>query len=352
VRKFVGVCALFAVVGAAAPMTTLAFADADDASVTGEKLEAMKAEYRRPSEIPSPSDNAYSPERATLGKALFFDPRLSGSGAISCASCHNPALGWSDGLTVGIGHMGSRLTRHSPTIENLAWGGPYFWDGRAESLEEQAKGPLQSPTEMNMSTDAERIVTSIEGYKSAFAGAYPGEPVTIDTIAKAIASFERTVISGKAPFDRWIEGDENAISQAAKRGFALFSDKANCAACHSGWRFTDDGFHDIGIKSQDKGRGAVLEGVPVLQYAFKTPTLRNVALRAPYEHDGSQKTLRDVIDFYDGGYESRPSLSPDIKKLNLTEREKDDLIAFLYTLTGSEPVVLPVLPQSQSYAAK
>lgn len=349
--KFISVFALLALAGAA-PMTTLARADADNAGLTADKLEMMKAEYRRPSEVPSPSDNAYSPQRAALGKALFFDPRLSGSGAISCASCHNPALGWSDGLTVGIGHMGSRLGRHSPTIENLAWSGPYFWDGRADSLEEQAKGPLQSPTEMNMSPDAERMVASIEGYKSAFAAAYPGETVSIGTIAKAIASFERTVVSGRAPFDRWIEGDENAISQDAKRGFALFNGKANCAACHSGWRFTDDGFHDIGIKSQDKGRGAVLEGIPALQYAFKTPTLRNVALRAPYEHDGSQKTLRDVIDFYDGGYESRPSLSSDIKKLDLTEGEKADLIAFLYTLTGSEPVVLPVLPQNQSYAAK
>jgi cytochrome c peroxidase len=353
VRRLFCIGALLVAIGCS-PIVASTFANAenpvlDDAA----KLEALKTEYRRPPDVPSPPDNSYSRERSNLGKSLFFDPRLSGSGIISCASCHNPGLGWADGLQTGLGNMGSHLTRRTPTIENLAWGGPYFWDGRAETLEEQAKGPLQSPTEMNKALlDVTQTVTSIAGYRSAFAAAYPGEPLNIDTIAKAIANFERTVVSGQAPFDRWVEGDEHAISDAAKRGFLLFDGKANCATCHSGWRFTDDGFHDIGVKSDDKGRGAVVTGIPALDHAFKTPTLRNVALRAPYQHDGSERTLRDVIDFYDGEYVNRESLSSDIKRLNLSDREKDDLVAFMQTLTGNDPVVLPLLPQAGALAGR
>jgi cytochrome c peroxidase len=315
-------------------------------------LATMKNDYRRPAEVPAPADNSYAPQRAELGKKLFFDPRLSGSGAISCASCHNPALSWEDGLPTGIGHMGNRLGRHSPTVEDLAWGGPYFWDGRAASLEDQAKGPLQSAGEMNMPlADVTRTVESMPEYTSAFAKAYPGEALSIDTIAKAIANYERTIVSGTAPFDRWIEGEEGALSEAAKHGFTLFNGKAGCAECHSGWRFTDDGFHDIGLKSDDLGRGALpgplTTGNPVLQHAFKTPTLRNVGMRAPYMHDGSKKSLREVIDLYDGGFIERQSLSTHVKRLNLMESEKRDLVAFMQSLTGkADLVVLPVLPKN------
>lgn len=310
-------------------------------------LEEMKADYRRPSEVPAPPDNAPTSERAALGKTLFFDPRLSGSGAISCASCHNPSLGWADGLAIGLGHMGTRLARHTPGIENLAWGGPYFWDGRADTLEQQAKAPILAQAEMSMPAErAVETISSLAGYRAAFARAYPGEAITIDTIAKAIANYERTIVSGPAPFDRWIEGEQTAISESAKRGFVLFNTTADCATCHSGWRFTDDGFHDTGVKSPDRGRGKLMSGVPVLEYAFKTPTLRNVALSAPYMHDGSLKTLNDVIDFYDHGFVSRRSLSPHVKRLNLGKHEKADLIAFLNSLTSdSKPVVLPDLPQ-------
>ena len=309
-------------------------------------LEELKADYRRPTEIPSPPENLYTPARAELGKMLFFDPRLSGSGALSCASCHNPALSWSDGLKTGIGHMGTRLARHSPTIENLAWGGPYFWDGRAETLEDQATGPIQAEAEMNM--PAALVVGSVAstpGYRVAFARAYPGEAISLDTIGKAIANYERTIVSGQAPFDRWTEGAESAIGEDAKRGFILFNTKADCAVCHSGWRFTDDGFHDVGLKSKDKGRGVIVAGVPALQYAFKTPSLRNIALSSPYMHDGSQKTLLEVVDFYDRGFIKRPSLSPHIKRLGLSAQEKSDLVTFLETLTGDNtPVTLPNLP--------
>lgn len=313
-------------------------------------LNAMMSDYQRPSEIPAPSGNEYSPQRAALGRALFFDPRLSGSGALSCASCHNPALAWADGLKTGIGHMGSRLPRHTPAIENLAWGGPFFWDGRAATLEEQAKGPLAADKEMNMPlASVASTVASMSGYQSAFASSYPGEPITIDTIAKAIANFERTVVSPEAPFDRWIEGDDEAVSDAAKRGFVLFNTKARCAVCHQTWRFTDDGFRDIGVRSSDKGRGRIVQGLPLSQFAFKTPSLRNVALRAPYMHDGSERTLRAVIDFYAGGFIQRASLSPDIKRIDLSEEEKRDLVAFLETLTSDSATTgVPVLPQRYS----
>ena len=193
-------------------------------------LESLRVEFLRPSTIPFPEDNQFSEERSELGRQLFFDPRLSGSGAISCATCHNPALGWEDGLAKGLGHMGTRLGRHSPTIENLAWGGPYFWDGRAATLEEQAKGPLVSDAEMNMPhEDVVAVVASIPGYRAAFEVAYPDEPLNIDTIAKAIANFERSVVSADAPFDRWMQGDEAAISDKAKQGFAIFNTKGNCS---------------------------------------------------------------------------------------------------------------------------
>src|SRR5882757_4464994 len=219
---------LATVAGAVLIVFTVAYAG-ERKSDPASALEVMKADYQRPSEIPTPKDNSYSPERADLGKSLFFDPRLSGSGAISCASCHNPALGWSDGLPTGIGHMGSRLGRHSPAIEDLAWGGPYFWDGRAATLEDQAKGPLQAGAEMNMPlAKVVTTVSSIANYRSAFTAAYSGGPITIDLIVTAIADFEKTIVSGLAPFDAWVDGDERAISESAKRGFQLFNGKSNC----------------------------------------------------------------------------------------------------------------------------
>src|SRR5262249_26848561 len=160
----------------------------------------------------------------------------------SCASCHNPALSWGDGLPRAIGHGMQQLGRRTPTILNLAWGHLLFWDGRASSLEEQALGLIASPGEMNMPLDEllSRI-TSIAEYRPLFEQAFPNESITKETVAKAIATYERTIVSGKAPFDRWVEGQSDAISEDAKRGFALFNGKANCAKCHGGWRFTDDG---------------------------------------------------------------------------------------------------------------
>jgi cytochrome c peroxidase len=306
----------------------------------------MKAQYRRPNVIPAPKNNPVTAAKTELGQMLFFDPRLSGPSTMSCATCHNPSLSWGDGLPTGIGSAGNHLARRSPSILNLAWAEALFWDGRADSLEQQAVGPIQAPGEMNQSMpQLLGSLKSIPGYRQAFEAAFPGEAISDVTIGKAIATFERGVVSAKAPFDRWIDGDENAINESAKRGFVTFNTKAHCAACHSGWRFTDDSFHDIGLPSGDLGRGALIPGVEPLQHAFKTPGLRNIANRAPYMHDGSIPTLTAVIRHYDGGFQKRPSLSADIFKLGLTEQDVRDVVAMLKTLTSVDPVInFPVLP--------
>jgi cytochrome c peroxidase len=303
--------------------------------------------YARPTAVPFPVDNAYTKAREALGRALFFDPRLSRSQVLSCASCHNPGFAWTDGLPRAVGHGMKELARRTPTIVDGAFANALFWDGRAATLEEQALGPIVAAGEMNM--DLESMVARVEaigGYRPLFADAYPGEPISPATVAKAIATFERTVVSGEAPFDRFVAGRTDAIPEDARRGFVLFNTSANCASCHSGWRLTDDSFHDIGVASDDIGRGKLVDLAP-MQHAFKTPTLRNVAIRAPYMHDGSEATLDDVIELYDrGGRQRRPSLSREIRPLGLSERDKHDLIAFLQTLTSVDaPVTVPVLPR-------
>lgn len=240
------------------------------------------------------------------------------------------------------------LGRRTPTVLNLAWTPALFWDGRAGTLEEQALGPIKAPGEMNLPVQkmVEKI-DAISAYKPLFSKAYPHEPINEKTVAKAIAAFERTLVSGKAPFDEWMAGDESAISDQAKRGFVLFNTKGNCVQCHSGWRLTDDSFHDIGVRAADRGRGSLIKHIPVMQFAFKTPTLRNVDHRAPYMHNGTEKTLDDVIELYNiGGRTKRPSLSSLMKPLNLTAQEKRELVAFLKSLTSKDPPIeFPILPR-------
>lgn len=308
-------------------------------------IQELKKQYVKPKAIPYPADNPYSKEREALGKMLFFDPRISGSQVMSCATCHNPSFSWGDSLPKAVGHGHKTLGRRTPTILNLAWAERTSWDGRAGSLEEQALGPIQAEGEMNQPIEGMVKRMSVL-YKKDFEKAYPGEPVTEKTIAKAIATFERGVVSGEAPFDKWIKGNESAISARAKNGFVLFNTKANCAACHSGSNFTDFGFHDIGVAGDDLGRGNVLKKIASMQYAFKTPTLRNVVERYPYMHDGSESTLEEVIEFYNlGGRVKRDSLSDQIRPLELTAAEKSDLLEFLKTLSSVDPpVALPKLP--------
>ncbi|MCV6588235.1 MAG: cytochrome-c peroxidase [Marinobacterium sp.] len=304
-----------------------------------------KAGYQRPDSIPFPADNPYSAEKAQLGKMLFFDQRLSRNFNMNCATCHNPSLGWEDGVPGAFGGQGETLSRHSPTTLNMAWSTSFFWDGRAPTLEEQIRGPVESPNEMNvpLTTVVERL-SKVPGYREWFARVFPGLGITSDNILKAIATYERTLVSGVAPFDRWIEGDENAISAAAKRGFTLFNGKAACNQCHSGWNFTDNQFHDIGLATDDNGRMGIT-GKANDQHAFKTPGLRNIRQRAPYMHNGSLASLEQVIIHYIGGGIPRSSRSPEMRPVPLNAGEMKDLEAFLDSLTGADqPVSLPVLP--------
>jgi cytochrome c peroxidase len=313
--------------------------------ITG--IDALKAQYRRPTTIPFPKDNLYTPQKLSLGKKLYFDTRLSVSFAQSCASCHTPAFGWADGLAVGVGFGMEKLGRHTPTIINAAWGEIFMWDGRLANLEEQALGPIESPGEMNMPMDQLiRRLNSIPEYKPLFATAFPGETISPKTLAKAIATYERTVVSEAAPFDEWVEGNEKAISEEAKRGFVLFNTKAKCSACHEGWNFTNDGFQDVGLPSDDIGRGKYVPGVVKMEHAFKTPGLREITRRNPYMHDGSLATLEEVIDHYDRGGVDRPSRSDLMQPLGLTSQEKSDLVTFLKTLTSElNPTSVPILPR-------
>jgi cytochrome c peroxidase len=305
--------------------------------------------YLRPAAAPAPADNKVTPDRVELGKALFFDPRLSGSNWISCATCHNPALGWSDGMPTGLGHGMQRLGRATPTIVNTAFNSIQMWDGRKATLEDQALGPIGADVEMNQPLpDLVKKLESIAGYRKMFDKAYPGEGVSTATIAKAIASFERTVLSTESAFDRWRTGNERAVSESAKRGFALFTGKANCSVCHSGFNFTDNGFHNIGVKdlgAEDLGRFNERK-IASMKGAFKTPTLRDIALTAPYMRNGVYKTLEEVVDHYDRGGDTKENLSPNVKPLGLTAQEKTDLVEFMKTLTGRPmQVAVPQLPQ-------
>lgn len=311
---------------------------------------ATKTDYLPPAAVPAPEDNATTPARVELGKHLFFDPRLSSSNWISCATCHNPALGWSDGLPTATGHGMHTLARATPTVLNTAYNTFQFWDGRAKTLEEQAVGPIQAGGEMNQNMEElVKELSEIKGYVAMFDKAYPGAGISEETIGKAIAAFERTVISTEAPFDRWLKGEEKAISAEAKRGFDLFEGKARCSICHQGFNFTDNGFHNLGLKTNgepDLGRYNVRK-VKVLRGAFKTPTLRDVTQTGPYMHNGMYKTLEEVIEHYNRGGDDKTDLSPNMQPLNLTAQEKADLVAFMKSLTSTNPmqVTIPVLPQ-------
>jgi cytochrome c peroxidase len=329
----------FAVFGLGASMSGLA----DSAHP---KRAQWQKDYLRPAEIPFPESNPYSEAKVRLGQMLFFDPILSGSQTQSCASCHNPALSWTDKLPRGVGEK--TMAVHTPTLLNVAWTPTLAWDGHFPSLEAVAFGPITNPGIMNLPeiTLIERL-TAIPGYVDAFDEAFGEGDITRKKIEAALATYQRTIVSGEAPFDRWIKGDEKAIDTAAKRGFDVFNGKADCADCHSDWAFTDASFHDIGTgKGNDIGRGKFFSTSVKLQYAFKTPTLRDVMRRAPYMHDGSLKTIEEVIDLYDRGGIDRPSRAKQIRPLQLTASEKTDLVSFLRTLTSApKPTPVPVLPR-------
>lgn len=323
-----------------------------------------------------PADNPMTRAKVALGSQLYFDPRLSKDSTIACATCHHPSMGWAENRPVSTGIAGQKGTRSAPTVVNRILGPTQFWDGRAKSLEEQALGPIGNPIEMGFSAEeAVARLNEIEGYRLQFQAIFGG-PATPERVAKALATFERTLLSGASKFDLYEralpffdyepeDGDEpeflqrmkealaaeekNRMSDSALRGRELFFGKATCSACHVGQDLTDELFHNLGIgmdaKEPDLGRYVVTK-VEKDKGAFRTPSVRNIALTAPYMHDGSLKTLREVVEHYNKGGTKNPWLSEKIVPLNLSEQDVLDLVAFMEEgLTGqTTPVVIPQLP--------
>jgi cytochrome c peroxidase len=297
-----------------------------------------------------PNDNPLTAESIALGRRLFYEGKLSGDGSLSCASCHNPLIGFTDGRKHSVGMGGKIGTRNAPSLINAAYVPLQFWDGRASSLEEQAAGPMANPIEMNQPHDI--TVSKLEAdlsYKADFAKAFGPGPVTITKVKYALASFERTLISGNSPFDRYeFATDKRALNPSAIRGLDIFRDpaKGNCTACHPISKtfalFTDGKFHNIGVGVDGEGNVTDPGRYPETKIeadkgAFKTPTLRNGALTGPYMHDGSLPTLKAVVEFYAGGGNSNAYLDKEIKAIKLSGIERADLVEFLRSLTGDMP---------------
>lgn len=295
--------------------------------------------------------NPQTPEKVELGKQLYFDKRLSSDNTVSCASCHDPAKGWSNGEATAEGVGGQRGGRSAPTILNSAYHRFQFWDGRAATLEDQALGPIANPIEMNLPIEeAVKRIAAIDGYAKQFQEVFGG-PVTEENLAKAIAAFERTIVSGNSPYDRFKAGDKTALSEQAAIGQKLFFGKANCSACHAGSHFSDNGFHNIGVgfdrDQPDLGREAISKMLGD-SGSFKTPPLRDIARTAPYMHDGSLATLEDVVEYYNKGGTANDFLDEELFPLELDDDQKAALVAFLKEgLTSDDypDVKAPELPE-------
>lgn len=300
--------------------------------------------------VPVPENNPITAEKVALGRELFYDKRLSSDDSVSCATCHNPLLGFTDGSMHSTGVGGKTGKRNAIALLNAAYDPSLFWDGRAPTLEAQIGTPMENPDEMNQ---PHAITVAKLGHDPAlkrdFDSAFGSGPITIGKIEMAIASFERMLISGNSPFDRYeFGGDKTALSASAVRGLQIFRDpnKGNCAACHTiGSRyalFTDGKFHNTGEGVDEEGNLIDLGRYTQTKMdadkgAFKTPSLRNVAESAPYMHDGKLKTLDDVVQFYAGGGNSNPYLDKEMKPLNLSARDRADLVEFLKSLSGELP---------------
>lgn len=313
-----------------------------------EELDAMSVLPGNIGKLPQqpeyPADNLPTKARIDLGHKLYFDKRLSRDHSMSCATCHDPEKGWSDGLPRAVGFENEELGRHSPTVINTAYNDVQFWDRRASTLEQQAVGPIFAAGEMN-SISEEYVVEMLKAapeYKGAFEAAY-GSEASIENIGKAIAAFERTVITEPSRFDQYVDGDKGILSDSEKRGLILFMTTASCTACHKGPNFTDNQCYSLGVRQEgplkfDEGRFAIT-GDPKDMAAFKTPGLRNVEQSAPYMHDGSLQTLEEVVEFYNKGGEKGEHRSKLIYPLNLSESQKADLVAFLRSLNGDLPAI-------------
>ncbi|PAU80732.1 cytochrome-c peroxidase [Halovibrio salipaludis] len=285
---------------------------------------------------PIPEDNSLTPEKVELGKMLFFEPRISSSGVISCATCHNPALGWTDRIPRATGHQGQVGKRNTPTVLNAGFLDAQFWDGRAEDLEEQALGPIEADVEMAMDLDeAIDRLESFDVYRTLFSEAFSGEePINKENVAKAIASFERTLNTPNSRFDRYLRGDLQALNEKEKEGMKAFVD-TGCIACHRGPALTDSNYHRFEVPgSTDEGR-FVVTGNESDKFKFKTPTLRNVAVTYPYFNNGSVEELDKAIEL----------MADQMLDRELSDEKVEQIEAFLHTLTGEMPEVsFPALP--------
>lgn len=319
-----------------APVVVRAQAQVEPGRPAGVSREAVwRAIFARPGSSPvAPAEV----EKIALGRDLFRDVRLSGSGRASCASCHDPERAFTDGRKTAVGPAGAVLPRNVPALYNLAWATSFFWDGRAASLAEQAKFPILAPDELDgdFAIITQRL-TADPATKARFAAAFPdASGVSEASVLDALAAYERSLVSPEIRFDRWVAGDDGALSADELEGFGIFVGKGGCVSCHGGWRLTDDAFHDVGLPGKDLGRGALQQGTPGLP-EFKTPSLREVARTAPYMHDGSLAALQDVVEHYAGGLVVRPSLAPTVvRDLKLTTAEKAALVAFLKTLSSEQ----------------
>ena len=289
-----------------------------------------------PGKTPQPPDNPTTTAKVALGKNLFFDPRLSGNNRVSCATCHVPNKAFADGQAFSIGVKGQKLARNTPSILNLGFQKELFWDGRAKSLEEQALMPVKSPQEMNQPIEELILeLKTIGEYRESFTRAFE-DGINAVNVAKALAAYERSLISKPSPYDDYLNGDKKALSVSALRGLELFEGDAGCVRCHNGPLLSDGKFYRLGVGRGDVGR-AVITGKREDAYRFRTPSLREVSRTAPYMHDGSKKTLYQVVEYY---YRGVPTRGPEGLELDiepLSDRsftEIDDLVAFLRTLTN------------------
>ncbi len=295
--------------------------------------------------VPVPADNPMTPEKVELGKMLYFDTRLSGNGTLSCATCHDPKMAWAEHEPTSKGIGGEFGQRNAPTVLNAAYATSQFWDGRAATLEEQALGPIENPIEMGHHLDVMiRDLSKLGGYTERFQKVF-GTPITKEGVAKAIAAFERTILSGNSPYDRFMAGDKSALNEAQKRGLQLFDD--SCATCHTPPLFSNYRFYNAGVgmdkAKPDEGRKAVTKRQRDLG-KFRVPALREVANTWPYFHDGSVATLADAVDLMVGAGKANPHISAQlqaVREAELTVQDRKDLVEFLKGLSGEYPIVKP-----------
>ena len=282
-----------------------------------------------------PARNELTQEKIALGKRLFFDANLSADRTMSCATCHDPNKGWSNDKQFATGVDGTVGRRNTPTLFNVAYNRFQFWDGRASTLEKQALGPILNPEEMALDSHETLVARVSEDpeYQRMFAAAF-ADGISVDNVAKAIASFERTILAGDTPYDRFQAGDEDALSEQARRGMRLYfrGNRTRCVACHPAPLFTDSLFYNLGVGMDKPNPDVGFKATSKFDSdmgKFKTPTLRNIAKTAPYMHDGSMKTLDEVMDFYIKGGHRNPYIDNDVVKLRINEQEKQEIIAFM-----------------------